>query len=194
MILLRWSLIACLALFSDLLVVVPTEAAASLTFDLTPAQPAPGQEAVLVVHTWATGAGGGADQSMPLDMTAYPFSVRAYPSQELVKTGPTEFGGFGIQLQEVAQYRWNAHLSFPSAGPWVIVFRNFYPPLTQATPPPGTATLAVEVQATLMPPPGTGTRAGLLLPALIAAAGVVAACAGFGAAFGVRHKRRLQGR
>ena len=181
-----------MALSFSLLAVVPGEAAASLTFDLTPVQPTQSQLALLVVHTWATDAGGRADQSTPLDMTGYPFLVRAYPAEELASTGATDSGGFGIQLQQVTKYTWNAQISFPSAGPWVVVFRNFYPPSTQTTPAPGAASVTIDVQTTpTMPPTGLGTGGTSLRGGLIVAAGVMVVSLGFVAAVSVRHRLRF---
>ncbi len=122
------------------------QAAASLTFELRPERPVVGQPAELTVQTWEPDAAGKPDRTRPMDMTGYPFSVRAYRAEELPPGFAPESKGIAIDLEQVDTYTWRGQVSFPETGQWVIVFRNWYPSLTQALPPPeAPATLQVTV-------------------------------------------------
>lgn len=135
----------------------PVSAAAVVTFELFPAQPAAGQSAELVVRTWAPRGDGTPNLSWPVDTTGYLFDVRAYRAAEFPGGYAPGWLGFAVKLEQADRHTWRAEVVFAEAGAWVVVFRNWYPPLTPTPPPSGTPVmLEVLVQPQPIGLPRTG--------------------------------------
>jgi hypothetical protein len=120
-------------------------AAGSFTFKIDPQNPVVGQKAKYYLYTWITNQDGEPDFSRPLNMSGYPFDVRAYKDEEFPGSFAPDNKGIPIQLKQTDENAWSGEIMFPQEGVWFIVLRNNYPPLTLITPPHDQAILEVQV-------------------------------------------------
>jgi hypothetical protein len=142
---LRWVRVILLAALLSSSVVRSVQAAASITLELSSHNPVAGQAVELTVRTWATADERGSPElSTPIDMTGYPFDIRAYRAAEFHGRASAQLG-FPIALKQRDAYTWRAEVTFPEADTWVIVWRNVYPPLALQMPAPDSSS-KLEVQ------------------------------------------------